>query len=177
MSSTNFEPNPRDTASSTTSIGPVTSSTGTIHHNSSFGSEDRRIRNDGDLLYHERSGRQVGPADLVVLSFLGIIVVLTELEFCWKVMMFSFHATWVYSIYMVSSSSYESSDSKLRARKTHWLKWLLFILLLSWDISITPLHVVLPNLMDAWSSNSLEERSILKGIDVVYDPGDDAVVE
>jgi len=56
-----------------------------------------------------------------------------------------------------------------------WIALLVFLIWTVWCCSLTPLHVIAPTFMDLWTTYS--NPPPLEPVEVLYDPGDGALVE
>jgi hypothetical protein len=98
----------------------------------------------------------------------------------WRVTSVSFCTTRAYYLgllWLSNSGRRESFQprSKCNAKWAVILGWIIFAIAAIWCCSLTPIHVYTPTFMDIWTSYA--DHPPLKSFDILYDAGEDAVVE
>lgn len=107
----------------------------------------------------------------------GMIVYLPFFDFCWRLIMISFYFTCQYFIFL---SRFLLDFPRHRS---HLLKYTLkaashcvaLALLTSWFLSMTPIHVIAPTLMDLFTPYTMPAAH--RATEIVYDSGSSAAVE
>ncbi len=99
-------------------------------------------------------------------------------NFYWRVVAISIIATRFYYFRFCSAAfdtQPRSSGSRFLSFVADVFAWLGLLVLIIWCCSLTPVHVFTPTFMDLWASPA--ERLPSRSVDVLYDRGNDTVVE
>jgi hypothetical protein len=97
-----------------------------------------------------------------------------QLAFCWRFIFMSFYGTYYYYVYFFGFIG-RKSNAHPKFLLRGFLHGTALTLLTSLCISITPIHVVAPTLMDLWTPYAVHPA--LKTTEVVYDAGPSAELE
>lgn len=122
--------------------------------------------------------------DQITLSALAILTAIyIGGSFYYKVVSVSILAVWIYSTLMFPTTdvllSGKRQSRRLGKRFRIWVrnfaKLVGLLVLISWCVMLSPIHIFVPTPMDAWTRYS--DHPTFRSFEVLHDPGDSGIVE
>ena len=105
--------------------------------------------------------------------FAANAVLFFHLGLCWRLMVISFCLAYYYFIFICKLLGHATqSISQILLTIGHHI---LFAILLSWCVTLTPLHTVAPTLMDFWTPYTVHPA--FRTTEIMYDAGMNTMVE
>lgn len=108
--------------------------------------------------------------------FITVFVTMSPwISFCWRQIALSFYLTYQYLVWFYYKVDKFGHTPYWPFHIPTLLHAAVLVISILWCLSITPIHVLAPTLMDLWTPYAI--RPIFKASEVVYDAGESAAVE